>query len=54
VDVLGVPGQRLVLQDSTNLVHWQPLATNWLATNRWTWLDSTLAPPRRFYRASVE
>lgn len=54
VDVSGVAGQRVVLQRSGDLRTWTPLATNWLATNRWVYLDNAPSPTRRFYRAVVK
>ena len=52
IGVSGLPGQTIVLQSSTDLSAWFPLATNTLATTRWVY---TNAPPadlsRRFYRA---
>lgn len=34
VGVTGVPGQKIILQSSQDLSHWQPIATNTLATAR--------------------
>jgi hypothetical protein len=54
VDVSGVAGQRVVLQRSGDLRGWGPLATHWLVTNRWIYLDNAPSPTRRFYRAVVQ
>ncbi len=52
IGINGLAGQIIVLQISTNLQNWLPLATNTLAGNRWVY---TNAPPasasRQFYRA---
>jgi len=53
VDVNGIPGQRVVLQSTADFQAWQPLATNWLATNRWNYFDSASGSGRRFYRGNV-
>jgi hypothetical protein len=50
--ISGSPGQMMVLQDSTDLQLWQPLATNTLVGNQWVCTNSPLAdPPQHFYRA---
>lgn len=51
VDVFGVPGQRVVLQNTTSFPGWQSLATNWLATNIWSYHDTQPESSSRFYRA---
>lgn len=52
LSILGLAGQTIVLQSSTNLEAWVSLATNTLASSRW---DLTNAPARedwqQFYRA---
>jgi hypothetical protein len=54
VDVAGVPGQSVVLQSSTNFQNWQPLATNWLGSNIWSYFDTQPPVDRRFYRAILQ
>jgi hypothetical protein len=51
IGVNGLIGQTLVLQTSSNLTTWQPLATNTLATNRWVYTNSIGGTNRLFYRA---
>ncbi len=51
INVMGVPGQRVVLQSTTNFPGWQSLATNWMATNIWSYNDTQPGGPNRFYRA---
>ena len=54
VDVTGIPGQRFVLQSSLDFQSWQPVLTNWLATNRWSYFDNQSPGSRRFYRAALQ
>lgn len=53
--VLSLPGRNVVIEASTNLLDWLPLATNTPTTNsfRFSDPDSELLP-RRFYRARLE
>jgi len=53
VDVAGVPGQRFVLQSTTDFASWQPLATNWLATSVWSYFTNAAGSGMRFYRAEL-
>ena len=53
VTVAGVAGQRVVLQSSPDLRMWQPLATNWLTTNGWSYFDNLTGGNREFYRATL-
>ena len=50
----GAPYQAYVVECSTNLTQWTPLATNLAATSLWEYLDrSATNVSRRFYRAVV-
>ena len=52
IGINGVPGQTVVLQQSTDLQTWQPLATNTLATGRWVYTNTPPPVPAwHFYRA---
>lgn len=52
IGVTGVSGQTVVLQTSTNLASWLPLATNTLATAGWIYTNNPPASPaQKFYRA---
>jgi hypothetical protein len=53
VDVIGQPGQRFVLEDSTDLLSWQSLSTNWLTADVWSYFDTRPTTPTRFYRATL-
>jgi len=53
VDVTGVPGQRIVLQSTTDYHTWQPLVTNWLATNRWSYFTNSVGSGTKYYRAEL-
>jgi hypothetical protein len=54
VHVIGVPGQRVVLQRTADFRHWQPVATNWLMMDTWSSTDRTLKESARFYRAVLQ
>ncbi|HEV2693267.1 MAG TPA: hypothetical protein VG347_10265 [Verrucomicrobiae bacterium] len=49
IGVNAVTGQTVILQMSTNLLSWLPLATNTLGTNRWVYTNNPAAT-RLFYR----
>ena len=52
IGINGVPGQTIVIQASTDLFGWQPLATNMLVANRWVYIDTQPVPGgKRYYRA---
>lgn len=53
VDVRGIPGQRLVLQATSDFKTWQPLATNWLTTTDWINFDNPAGRTQRSYRAEL-
>lgn len=53
VEVRGIPGQRVVLQATSDFRTWQPVSTNWLSAERWTYLDNLAAGTQRFYRAEL-
>ena len=47
----GLPDLRYVIQTSTNLAAWTPLATNIPSAEGFTWLDADATnAPRKFYR----
>jgi hypothetical protein len=50
--ISGFPGQIVIVQASTNLVRWDPLATNALTGTTFTFADtSSVGLPQRYYRA---
>ena len=50
IGINGVSGQKIILQTSSRLQNWTPLATNTLTTSRWTYTNS-LPANVQFYRA---
>jgi hypothetical protein len=54
LNILGVPGQQVILQASIDLANWTSLRTNTLTTTSILFTDSS-APPasQRFYRAQL-
>ncbi len=55
IGINGTPGQTIVLQYSTNLPNWLPLATNSLNSNRWVYTNSPpIGTEQQFYRALVQ
>jgi hypothetical protein len=52
--ISGFPGQRVIIQASTNLVQWESLATNRLVKTTFDFTNELSAgPPQRFYRAML-
>ena len=54
IDVMGAPGQQIVLQSTTSFPGWQSLATNWFVTNLWSYTDTQASGSSRFYRAILQ
>jgi hypothetical protein len=55
INVNGVSGQTIILQTSTDLQNWLPLATNALTSANWIYTN--VAPMdfgRQFYRAALQ
>lgn len=53
--VMGWPGQAVILDASTNLLHWTPLQTNIISAKPLYFADpERLLYPQRFYRARTE
>jgi hypothetical protein len=50
IGINGISGQKIILQTSSSLQSWTPLATNTLTTSRWTYTNS-LPASKQFYRA---
>jgi hypothetical protein len=52
LNLTGQIGGTYVIETSTNLTSWTPLATNVLSANPWVYPDTPPAnPPQRYYRA---
>jgi hypothetical protein len=49
--LLGNPGQRFVIEASTDLVQWAPISTNTLEGISYWFQDPIQGLNRRFYRA---
>ena len=49
----GLSGQSVVLQSSTDLIHWQPIATNTLTTNAWIYTNTMAGGTNQLYFRSV-
>jgi hypothetical protein len=54
VDVMGLPGWTVVLQSSTNLQAWLPMATNITTNAVWIYEENVPAADSRFYRALLQ
>jgi hypothetical protein len=55
VTIVGSPEQRIVVEASTNLLHWAAVRTNTLPAGSWDFTDSGgLSHSRRFYRARLD
>jgi hypothetical protein len=54
IDITGLPGQRVVLESSTDLNTWQPLSTNWMSTFVWSYFDLEALRVKLFYRAILQ
>jgi hypothetical protein len=52
IGINGVSGQKIVLQTSSNLQNWTPLATNTLNSSRFTYTNN-LPVSQQFYRAML-
>jgi hypothetical protein len=48
------PGKVVIIECSTNLVHWTPLSTNVVMSTPFRFSHSAAAAPRRFYRARLQ
>jgi hypothetical protein len=54
IAVNGAAGQTVVLESSTNLQTWLPLATNTLASDRWAYQDARPDSGKpKFYRVAL-
>jgi hypothetical protein len=54
IGVNGVAGETIILQTSTDLTNWLPLATNTLVAPVWIYTNTPpLNQAHRFYRAFV-
>jgi hypothetical protein len=51
--VSGNAPQGFVIQSSTNLLNWAPLATNYLVAGQFWYTNSPASSPRKFYRATA-
>jgi hypothetical protein len=55
IGISGTPGQTIVLQYSSTLQNWLPLATNSLNSNRWVYTNNPpIGTDQQFYRALLQ
>jgi hypothetical protein len=52
ISVSGTIGQTIVLQTSSDLLNWQPLATNTLTSAMWIYTNN-MPLPKLFFRATL-
>lgn len=50
ISISGIPGQRIVLEGTSDFSTWTPLATNWMDAATWSYSEPQGS--HRFYRAS--
>jgi hypothetical protein len=48
--ITGIPAGGIVVESSTNLLHWLPVSTNSSAPGS-VWITNSATGPARFYRA---
>jgi hypothetical protein len=53
VGVNGSRGQTVVVESSADLIRWQALATNKLASDRWVYSGQPNSSTARYYRLSL-
>jgi hypothetical protein len=54
IEVRGEPGQRVVIEESSDLANWLSLSQNWLTNTTWRYSDSREVEKSRFYRARLQ
>ncbi len=54
LDILGIAGQRVVLQSTGDFQTWQSIATNWLTTSCWNYSLNGIGQGKQFYRAILQ
>jgi len=53
IAINGSTNQTVVLQRSTDLVNWQPIATNLLTTNAWIYTNTTSGTNQLYFRTVI-